>query len=311
MRPLRIAIIGYGKIAADQHAPAIAANPRFELAATVSRGGKGAEGVPSFTSTEALLDAGLLLDAVAITTPPDARHAIASPCIAAGVHVLLEKPPAVTLGEAEDMVRTAEQAGVTLFATWHAQANPAVAALREHLAAKRLRRLRVTWREDVRKWHPDQDWIWEPGGFGVFDPGINALSILTYAIPGPLFVEAAEIDVPQGRQTPIAARLQLGGPALTEAAELDFDWRETGEERWEIEAEDEAGAHYLLTGGGAQLCLNGAPVPLEPGAGEYPALYARFLDSIDCRQSEADLSPLRLVADALLLARRREVEPFA
>jgi D-galactose 1-dehydrogenase len=37
MKPIRIAIIGFGKIAAEQHVPAIEANPRFELAASSSR----------------------------------------------------------------------------------------------------------------------------------------------------------------------------------------------------------------------------------------------------------------------------------
>ena len=41
MKPIRIAIIGYGKIAADQHVPSISANPRFELVATSSRSGQG------------------------------------------------------------------------------------------------------------------------------------------------------------------------------------------------------------------------------------------------------------------------------
>jgi predicted dehydrogenase len=39
MKPIRIGIIGFGKIAEDQHAPSIAANPRFELAASSSRSG--------------------------------------------------------------------------------------------------------------------------------------------------------------------------------------------------------------------------------------------------------------------------------
>ena len=41
MKPIRIAILGFGKIAADQHVPAIQANPRFELVATSSRSGEG------------------------------------------------------------------------------------------------------------------------------------------------------------------------------------------------------------------------------------------------------------------------------
>ena len=41
MKPIRIAIIGFGKIAADQHVPAIQGNGRFELVASSSRSGKG------------------------------------------------------------------------------------------------------------------------------------------------------------------------------------------------------------------------------------------------------------------------------
>ena len=45
MKPIRIAILGFGKIAEDQHVPSIAANPRFELAAVSSRSGQGPEPV--------------------------------------------------------------------------------------------------------------------------------------------------------------------------------------------------------------------------------------------------------------------------
>jgi predicted dehydrogenase len=41
MKPIRIAIIGYGKIAADQHVPSIVANGRLELVASSSRSGQG------------------------------------------------------------------------------------------------------------------------------------------------------------------------------------------------------------------------------------------------------------------------------
>ncbi len=45
------------------------------------------------------------LDAVAICTPPQVRHAIARDAIEAGKHVLLEKPPTATLSELEDLRR--------------------------------------------------------------------------------------------------------------------------------------------------------------------------------------------------------------
>ncbi|MEA3066064.1 MAG: D-galactose 1-dehydrogenase, partial [Sphingomonadales bacterium] len=72
--PIRIAIVGYGKIAKDQHVPSIAADPRFELAAVVSPRAACAEEAPLFPTTEAMLEAmGGELDAVAVCTPPTVR----------------------------------------------------------------------------------------------------------------------------------------------------------------------------------------------------------------------------------------------
>ena len=97
MQPIRIAIIGFGKIAADQHVPSIAGNPRFELAASSSRSGQGVH--PVFTDWRELLKQVDGLEAVAITTPPSPRYEIVRECIARGLHVLMEKPPTVTLSE--------------------------------------------------------------------------------------------------------------------------------------------------------------------------------------------------------------------
>ncbi len=104
--PIRIAIVGYGKIAKDQHVPSIAADPRVVLAAVVSPRAPADAGVPVFPSTEAMLEAMAgELDAVAVCTPPTVRLAIAQAAFAAGLDVLLEKPPAATLGEIEEIER--------------------------------------------------------------------------------------------------------------------------------------------------------------------------------------------------------------
>ena len=95
MRKIKIAIIGFGKIAVDQHVPSIESNDRFELVATSSRSGQGVE--RTYTDWRKLIREVEGLEAVAITTPPSARHEIASACIDAGLHVLMEKPPTVTL----------------------------------------------------------------------------------------------------------------------------------------------------------------------------------------------------------------------
>lgn len=305
---VRIAIVGYGKIAKDQHVPSIAADPRFELAALVSPRAPADEGVPVFASHEALLDgmAGRI-DAVAICTPPTVRLAIARAAFAAGLDVLLEKPPAATLGEIEEIERLGRESGRTLFTAWHSQHAPAVAAARAALAGKTLRAFRIDWREDVRKWHPGQEWIWAPGGFGVFDPGINALSIATRILPSRLFVREAVLSFPENRQTPIAARIAFEGEAGQFGA--DLDWRCSEGERWTIRAQADDGTRVELLDGGARMILNGEAQAIS-GPGEYPSLYARFAELIEARRSDVDREPLRIVADAFLVGRREMVEPF-
>src|SRR5690606_25498919 len=124
---------------------------------------------------------------------------------------LLEKPPCVSLLEAWELEALAAKMGVTLFTAWHSQQGAAVDAARDWLRDAAVRSVRVTWKEDVRVWHPGQPWIWQEGGFGVFDPGINALSILTAILPGEVRLVDAELSVPANCATPIAARLSLAG----------------------------------------------------------------------------------------------------
>jgi predicted dehydrogenase len=309
MRPLRIGIIGYGKIAQDQHVPSIEGNPRFELAAAVSRHGTGHPGLPCFTSHQEMIERTEGLEAVAICTPPSARYAIARDCIDAGLHTLLEKPPGVTLSEVEDLACLAAAAQVSLFATWHARHNPAVIATAERLAGQAIKKLEIVWHEDVRKWHPGQQWIWEPGGFGVFDPGINALSIATRIFPGSLFIREAELMYPENKQAPIAARLRFASGDGDGAYTADFDWRHSGGEAWDIRIET-AESLLQLSEGGSRLFVDGEEIELADGANEYPSIYADFVDLIDERRSNVDLSPLRLVADAYLAGRRSFVAPF-
>jgi D-galactose 1-dehydrogenase len=307
--PIRIAIVGYGKIARDQHVPSILGDPRFELVATVSRHRHGHPGLLCFASHEEMLRELKDLDAVVIATPPSARYPIARDCIHAGLHVLLEKPPGMSLGEVEALARLAAEKKISLFTAWHAQHAPAIAAAAERLAGKRIRSMRILWREDVRKWHPGQAWVWQPGGFGVFDPGINALSIATRIVPGILFVRAAELLVPSNRQTPIAASLTLAGPAAEGDMRAEFDWRHEGGEAWTIDIVTEEGGAIALSEGGARLSVDGAPVETT-GPGEYPALYARFAELIGARASHVDLAPLRLTAEAFLLGERLAADPF-
>jgi D-galactose 1-dehydrogenase len=249
------------------------------------------------------------LDAVAICTPPQVRHAIAREALEAGKHVLLEKPPAATLSELEDLRRLAERVGKVVFTTWHSQYNRAVDEARRALEGQRVKRLLVTWKEDVRHWHPGQQWIWEAGGFGVFDPGINALSIVTKIMPDPIFVRRADLQFPANRDAPIAADLVF--TSALDGADLRavFDWRQTGPQSWDIEIETEAGAHLKLANGGGRLAIDGRVVADETPA-EYEGIYERFDMLLRSGRSDVDDDPFRLVADAFMIGRRVQVEAF-
>ena len=307
MNPIRIAIIGYGKIAADQHVPSIKGNERFELAATSSRSGEGVAQV--FTDWRELLKSVEGLEAVAITTPPGPRYEIARACVEAGLHTLLEKPPTATLSEIDELAGLAETRGVTLFTTWHARHNSAVDAAAQALAGKRIARMAIHWHEDVHKWHPGQQWIWEPGGYGVFDPGINAFSIATKIFPGALFVKSAQLSFPENAQTPIAADIAFGSDVSDGDLTASLDWRRTEGEEWTITVETADGAELKLIDGGSRLFVDGEEQVVTT-IGEYPDIYREFVDLIDERRSSVDVRPQRLVADCLLVGGRRTVGPI-
>jgi D-galactose 1-dehydrogenase len=309
--PLKIAIVGLGKITQDQHIPAIKANPAFELVAVASLRGLDVAGVPhAFKDHREMLASVPDLDAVAVCTPPQPRHGIARDALRAGKHVLLEKPPAATLSELFDLKRLAEAAGKTLFTTWHAQYNAGVEEARKRLAGRSVVRLSVTWKEDVRIWHPGQEWIWQAGGFGIFDPGINALSIVTRILPEPIFVKRADLSFPSNRDAPIAADLAFASADPKADLAAAFDWRQTGEQTWAIAVETRDGTHLLLEKGGSRLAVDGA-VLVDGESAEYPLVYARFAALIGDRRSQVDEEPFRLVADAFMIGRRIAVEPFA
>ncbi len=303
--PIKLGIVGVGKIVRDQHLPALAKDPSYRLTAAASRHEK-VDGIPNYPSIEAMLEDVPELEAVSLCMPPQFRCDAARAALEAGKHVFLEKPPGATVSEVEHLKELAAAKGVSLFASWHSRYAPAVDAARTFLASTRIRSAAINWKEDVRRWHPNQQWIWAPGGFGVFDPGINALSIATHILPK-MFITAATLDFPENRDAPIAAQVTfrtLDGVAVP----ADFDWRQTGPQSWDILADTDAGS-MLLSGGGSKLAVDGRIVHDEPEA-EYPMLYRRFAEIVRAGVSDVDLAPLQHVADAFMLGRRNIVEAF-
>lgn len=306
MAAIKIAIVGVGKIVRDQHLPAIGNNSDFELIATASRNGT-VDGIPAYPSIEEMLQAVPDIEAVSLCMPPQYRYDAAKVAIRAGKHVFLEKPPGATISEVQDLIREAEKAGVSLFASWHSRYAPAVEAAKTYLSQNAIQSVQVIWKEDVRHWHPNQEWIWQAGGLGVFDPGINALSIITHILPQAIFIEKATLEFPENRDAPIAAKIDFNSADGWKVA-ADFDWRQTGKQSWDIIAKTDGGT-LRLADGGAHLFIDEIEQPQSPER-EYPALYEQFASLIKSKTSDVDLAPLTQVADAFMLGRRKFVDAF-
>lgn len=307
---LRIGIIGLGQIARGRHLSAIAGSPDFTLAGLASLDAPPPlNDMPVHPTHAGLLAAVPDLDAVAICTPPAHRFAVACDALRAGKHVLLEKPPGRGVAEVDALARLAAREGRSLFTAWHSQFNPAVDAARRFLAGRRLATLRVDWNEDFRRYHPDQAWIWQSDGFGVFDMGINALSVLSRLFAIPPFVRAAELRIAANHQAPIAATIDFATIDGTGPMVAHMDWSITGPDQREIRLTTACGHAIDLLDSGGHLAIDGETILAEPRR-EYPMLYTRFADLIRQGRSDIDTAPLQMTADAYLIAHRVTVGAF-
>jgi D-galactose 1-dehydrogenase len=306
---IRIGVIGLGQIARKRHLPAIAAHDGFALAGLASLGGgPDVAGLPVHADHRTML-ASCDLDAVAICTPPAARFAIARDALRAGTHVLLEKPPAGTLGEAEALARLAAREGRVLFATWHSHYNTAVEAARRFLADKAPDTLRVDWNEDFRAFHPDQDWIWQADGLGVFDMAINALSVISRIFADPPFVRDAELRIAANHVAPIAAVVRFGVAGESGPLEMHTNWGHAGPDQRELRVATRCGHRLELLDSGGTLTIDGA-VAVQEERAEYRMLYERFAALLCEGRSDIDLAPLRMTLDALAVGRRVALPRF-
>lgn len=306
---IRIALIGFGEIARGQHQPALTANADFELTAVVDpRVDADTTTRPArFTNFDALLASDMTIDAVALCVPPQHRFALACQAVKAGLHILLEKPPGITLSEVTHLEQRAAAAGITLYASWHSRHAPAIEPARQWLAERRVTTVKIDWQEDVKVFHPGQTWIWEPGGLGVFDPGINALSIATHILPRPFALRKALLGIPANCETPIGARLTFADSAGA-PIKATMDWRHTGEPCWQIQVTTETG-RLQLENGGERLAIDGETC-IDEAKDEYGGVYAKFSALIHQGRSEVDLRPFMHVADALMLGLHRPVDEF-
>ena len=141
----RVGIIGAGYIA-TWHADAVRATPGAHLVAVCDQSRGAAEdlaqahGAQAFGSVEDMIAAGVC-DAVHILTPPSSHHDLALQCLRAGLHVLVEKPVALSGDEAEAMRTTAVETGKVLAAGHNFLGLPSYERLKAMIKAGKLGRV--------------------------------------------------------------------------------------------------------------------------------------------------------------------------
>jgi predicted dehydrogenase len=129
---LRVAVIGVGHLG-KHHARILSSLPGVELVAVVDTNRARAEAVAAASRTRPAFDAREIVgrvDAVTVAVPTGLHRDIAVPLLQAGIPVLVEKPMARSLVEADELIAAAGDAGVTLAVGHTERFNPALAAAR-------------------------------------------------------------------------------------------------------------------------------------------------------------------------------------
>jgi predicted dehydrogenase len=137
---LRVAVIGVGYLG-RHHARILSTLPGAELVAVVDTNRARAESIAAAHATRPFTDHREVIgqvDAVSIAVPTELHHDIAVGFLSAGIPVLVEKPMARSLAEAETMIAAAREAGVVLAVGHTERFNPAVEAARPLLTDPRF-----------------------------------------------------------------------------------------------------------------------------------------------------------------------------
>jgi predicted dehydrogenase len=145
MSKLRVGIVGSG-FGGAVHAPAYALHPRFEPVAIASpssaeRVAKERRIPHAFRSVEEML-AEVELDVVSVASPPFDHHRSVLAALAAGKHVLCEKPFALNVAQAEELVAARERAGTVGALAFEFRYVPALIAMKELIENEHMGALR-------------------------------------------------------------------------------------------------------------------------------------------------------------------------
>ena len=147
VKELRVGVIGAG-VMGSNHARVLTGLPGVRLVGVVDTAAEQRAKITAltrcrgFAALEELVSEGI--DAVTVAAPTHLHHDIALACIAAGVHVLVEKPIASSVEQGREIVEAARAAGVTLMVGHVERFNPAVAAVKEAIRGEDILSIAIT-----------------------------------------------------------------------------------------------------------------------------------------------------------------------
>lgn len=198
-RSLACALIGTGMVARTHLAALRAASPRVTLKGVTARHQENARAFAEQADGPALdvyadvdaIAADDTLDFVVVATPPNARAEIIEPLARSGKHILLEKPVGRTAGEAEEIVRICEDAGVTLGIFFQHRMRAASLAAARLVSEGRLGALGLAeitvpwWREQAYYDEPGRGTYARDGGGVLISQAIHTID-LALSLTGPV-----------------------------------------------------------------------------------------------------------------------------
>lgn len=297
---IRTIQVGLGPWGRDWAQNVLPATPELDIVARVDSDATrfaGLAGIPAVETSTSLHAALRAVDAeaVLITARIESHHVLAREALLAGKHVLLEKPFATTVAEAEELNALAAQQGLTLCVAQNYRFWPVVKAVADLLARGtigELRNVRITFRRDHGQYPPA---LSAPDGSATGSV-LYQISVHHFDLVRALLGEIGAVDARRwsngnlpGRLTAFSATLEVASGLLVEysADQISHAPETPWSGLWEIEgskgvvrwagnasATDDAFAELDTEAGRVELSI------AELDRADRPAVVHEFADAV-------------------------------
>jgi D-galactose 1-dehydrogenase len=322
---INIGLVGYGNIGREAHARVLTGNHKLgfllmgvtDPALTASP----KNGIKLYPSNQAMFD-DPAIEAVSIATPPHLHKEQVIDALNKGKHVVIEKPPALSLDDLMNMNQAAIDNKRVLFTAFHARYGASAVEASRLLKGITIKKVEIDYAENVGRYHNMQKgWILNKdinGGGVLMDSGINALSLVAAVIPEQftnLKIKNAQLSRPDSYQDPRSGD-EISFTSETRAV-VEFSFGENGDgkiqQEW-LHPDDKSERrlvrfitntdeeyevdiiHKTISRNGVTIFdANAGDLTRVDREGEYTGVYKDFAESIYNGESFVESGALQLV----------------